>query len=60
MEAKSKKIVLPPTGYVQELARLAGCSMRTVNAALKHGGRGIKAERVRQLYRAKYGNGNDL
>jgi hypothetical protein len=58
METTSKKIVLPPTGYVQELARLAGCSMKTVNAALKHGGKGIKAERVRQLYRAKYNSNN--
>jgi SOS response regulatory protein OraA/RecX len=54
-----KKIALPPRGYQQELARLAGCSDKTVVAALRRNSKGIKAERVRQLFRAKYGNSNE-
>jgi hypothetical protein len=51
---KDKKITIPPRGYQQELARLAGCSDKTVTAALRHGSKGVKAEKVRQLFRAKY------
>ncbi|MDR2814649.1 MAG: hypothetical protein LBB79_08380 [Prevotellaceae bacterium] len=57
MEA-GKKITLPPTGYQRELAKLAGCSVQTVVAALRHNSKGIKAEKVRQLFRAKYCNNN--
>ena len=50
----SNKIVVPKLGWQQELARLAGCSTRTVYSALHNGTGGEKSERVRRLYRAKY------
>jgi hypothetical protein len=52
----SERLVVPKRGWQKELATLAGCSERTVCAALHHNAKGIKAERVRQLYRAKYCN----
>jgi hypothetical protein len=49
-----KKIIAPKRGWMAELAKLAGCSKVTVSNAIHHNARGVKAEKVRQLYRAKY------
>jgi len=47
--------VVPKRGWQQELAKLAGCTVQTVIAALHHGTNGKKSDRVRRLYMAKYG-----
>ena len=52
------KIVIPPMGYVTELAKLCGCTTETVRNALRKNMRGEKADRVRRMYRAKYVNDN--
>lgn len=44
----------PHRGFINELARLAGCHRETVSRAIYHNARGAKAEKVRQLYKAKY------
>lgn len=49
-----KKIIAPKQGWQKELAGLVGCTTATVNNAIHHNARGLKAEKVRQLYRAKY------
>lgn len=56
MEDKNvdKMYLIPPRGYIQEIAKLAGCDRRTVWLALRYGANGKKAERVRAIYRAKY------
>lgn len=51
---EDKKYLIPPRGYIQEIARLAGCDRRTVSSALRHGAIGRKADRVREIYRSKY------
>ena len=51
---EDKMYLIPPRGYIQEIAKLAGCDRRTVWAALRHGASGKKAERVRAIYRATY------
>jgi hypothetical protein len=49
------KIIAPPKrGWQKELAKLANCTECTVNNAIHHNARGVKAEKVRQLYRIKY------
>ena len=55
--AKESKQVLapPPHGWVGELAKLTGFSRVTVRTALRNSAKGVKAEKVRQLYREKYG-----
>ena len=50
------KIVIPPLGYVVELARLCGCSRQTVHSALRKKSDGEKARLVRRMYLAKYVN----
>lgn len=50
-----QRILPPPTGYIQELARLCGCGRVTVYMALKRNAKGPKAEMVRKMYRTKYG-----
>jgi hypothetical protein len=50
------KIKIPKRGWQQELAKMAGCTAQTVINALHHGATGKKAEKVRQLYKIKYGN----
>jgi hypothetical protein len=52
---KSERVILPPpAGYVNELARLCGCSRATVFNALRRGQAGEKADMVRKMYRTKY------
>jgi len=51
----SKRVSAPPPhGWINDLARLAGCTRITVRTAIYDNKRGIKAEKVRQLYREKY------
>ena len=52
-----QRILPPPTGYMQELARLCDCGRTTVYLALKKNSKGPKAEMVRKMYRTKYVNG---
>lgn len=47
-------IFLPPHGCVTEIAKLTGYSRTTVQMALRHNTPGIKAEKVRQIFRSKY------
>lgn len=47
---------LPRHGYINELSRLVGCSRETTRKALFNNARGVKAEKVRRLYRVKYDN----
>ena len=57
----SKEKFEPPVqrhGWVNNLARLANCSRVTVRNAVYFGSPGVKAEKVRQLYRVLYGNKN--
>lgn len=55
MEEKStKKIYLPPHGCVTEIAKLTGYSRTTVMKALRKNAKGMKAEKVRQIFRTKY------
>jgi hypothetical protein len=52
------KIIIPKRGWQKELARMAKCTECTVNNAIHHNARGVKADRVRQLYRIKYLSSN--
>lgn len=55
MEEKAqKKIYLPPHGCITEIANLTGYSRTTVMTALRKNAKGVKAEKVRQIFRAKY------
>ena len=55
MEENSKtKIFLPPHGCVTEIAKLTGYSRTTVMKALRKKQKGVKAEKVRQIFRTKY------
>jgi hypothetical protein len=47
---------IPKKGWQQELAKMAKCTPTTVNNAIHHNAPGIKAEKVRWLYRQKYTN----
>ena len=47
-------IFLLPNGYINDLAKLCGCSRETVRNALRKNQRGEKADLVRRIYRAKY------
>jgi hypothetical protein len=49
-----KQVIIPPSGYVNELARLCGCSRATVFNALCKNRHGEKADMVRKMYRTKY------
>lgn len=50
----NKIFLAPPRGYINEIAKLAGCDRRTVSAALHHNASGMKADKVRAIYKAKY------
>lgn len=50
----SKEIFMPPHGCVGEIAKITGYSRKTVTTALRHNARGVKAEKVRQIYKEKY------
>ena len=55
----SKKINLPQSGFVNELASLTGSTRVTVWRALRKNSPGKKADTIRRLYLAKYGNQNN-
>ena len=44
----------PQHGYINELAKLCGCSRATVRRALFEDAKGIKADFVRKMYRTNY------
>ena len=46
----------PPTGYINELARLCSCTRQTVRTAIFYDANGEKADFVRKMYRTKYVN----
>jgi hypothetical protein len=48
-------IVVLKQGWQQELARLCNCTTVTVNNAIHHNARGKKADKVRQMFKIKYG-----
>ena len=52
------RVVPPPHGYVNEIAKILGCHRVTVSNALKKNAKGILAEQARQLYKVKYGMAN--
>lgn len=58
MKNKTQAIMLPPTGWKQELARLAGATEKTVYNAIRKNSKGKKADKIRALFRAKYINPN--
>lgn len=51
-----KKINAPKQGWQKEIALLVGCTTATVNNAIHRNAPGLKAEKARQLYRARYLN----
>jgi hypothetical protein len=53
-EMKARIIVLKQ-GWQQELAQLCKCTTVTVNNAIHHNARGKKADKVRQMFKVKYG-----
>jgi hypothetical protein len=54
VKTNQDRIVIPPNGYVTELAKLCVCSRATVFNALRKNSRGEKADCVRAMYRSKY------
>ena len=53
---ESEDIFLPPHGCVTEIAKLTGYSRTTVQMALRKNANGVKAEKVREIFRIKYLN----
>ena len=52
---KQIEIKKPPKhGYINELAKLCGCSRHTVRLAIQENQKGEKSEMVRKMYRTKY------
>lgn len=51
---ENRKIIAPKPGWQTEIAKMVGCSRETVRQAIHYGARGVKAEKARQIYRAKY------
>lgn len=44
----------PQHGYINDLAELCECNRATVRRALFEGSNGVKADRVRKMFRTKY------
>lgn len=53
-EKNKKKIYLAPHGCITEIAKLTGYSRTTITRALRNNTKGVKAEKVRQIFKAKY------
>jgi hypothetical protein len=51
---KEGMIFLPPHGCIGEIAALTGYSRTTVTTALRNNARGLKANKVREIYLKKY------
>lgn len=56
MRTKETPIFMPPRGIIKDLAEITGYSRTTITNALRYNTRGIKATKVRELYRVKYLN----
>jgi len=56
MEKQTEIKKMPRHGFINELARLCGCSRHTVRIAIYENAKGLKADMVRKMYRTKYGN----
>lgn len=54
-----EKFIVPPRGYVNELAKLSGSCRKTVSRALQQNAQGVKADKIRKLYMKKYGRAID-
>jgi hypothetical protein len=54
-ERTNERIIVLKQGWQKELARLCNCTTITVNNAIHHNARGTKAEKVRQMFKVKYG-----
>lgn len=50
----------PPHGWMNEVAKVAGCSRMTVYLAIRKGAKGEKSEKVRQVYAKLYGGGEHI
>ncbi|MBQ7210787.1 MAG: hypothetical protein IJS05_07835 [Paludibacteraceae bacterium] len=46
--------LLPKKGYRKEIAKMVGCSEKTVTLALRRGIKGYKCDKVREIYRRLY------
>jgi|BioPla2DNA2_1021312.scaffolds.fasta_scaffold25164_3 hypothetical protein len=53
-EDTKTKVIIAPYGAFKEVARLAGCSIPTVRAALRNNASGPKADKARKIFMAKY------
>lgn len=51
---KEQPIILPPSGWTGDLAKLSGCCKKTVYNAIRRNSQGKKAELIRKIYRIKY------
>jgi len=51
-----KKIIIPPKGFMNEIAEMVGCNRHTVRRALRDNAPGKKCDKIRRLYQAKYVN----
>lgn len=58
MNNKTQAIILPPTGWKKELARLTNATERTVYNAIRKNSKGKKADKIRALFRSRYINPN--
>jgi len=52
------RVAPPPHGYINEIAKILGCHRVTVSNALMKNTKGTLAERVRQMYKMKFGKEN--
>ena len=51
---KDGVIFLPPHGCIGKIAKITGYSRTTVTTALRNNARGVKADKVREIYLKKY------
>ncbi len=56
---KKSKVTPPPHGYINEIAKILGCHRVTVSNALMKNTKGMLAEKVRQMYKMKFGKESD-
>lgn len=49
-------IIIPTHGYINEIAKILGCTRQTVSNALHKNTKGILATKAREIYRKKYCN----
>ncbi|OFY39467.1 MAG: hypothetical protein A2X18_05070 [Bacteroidetes bacterium GWF2_40_14] len=56
---KKSKVTPPPHGYINEIAKILGCHRVTVSNALMKNTKGTLSERVRQMYKMKFGKESD-